>query len=128
MRLGITSKLFAAILVTILVVVVAFGTAVQISVDRGFREYVQNRELRRLQDLARGFETAFAEHGDWNFLRDDRDQWRRLARSDHPPGRHGGVPGRPRGERGDGPPQRAERGDGPQPRGERPPPRPHAHD
>src|SRR3954469_20328078 len=102
MRLGITPKLFAAILVTNLIVVVAFGTAVQISVDRGFRDYVQNRELRRLQDLARGFEAAYAEHGNWTFLRDDPDQWRRLARNDHPPGRRGD-------KRGDGPDKQRER-------------------
>src|SRR5262249_42291637 len=89
MRLGITSKLFTAILVTNVIIVVAFGAAVQGSVGRNFREYVQNRELRRLQDLGRSFEAAYVEHGNWDFVRDDINQWRRLARSDHARGRRG---------------------------------------
>lgn len=90
MRLGITSKLFATILITNVMIAVVFGAAMQMSVDRGFRDYVEGREVRRLQQLAGVFAAAYAQHRDWSFVRDD-DEWRHLRGSDHP--------ARPRSER-----------------------------
>ena len=83
MRFGITSRLFATILITNVVIAVAFGAAMQFSVNRGFHEYVKERELRRLQQLASVFGAAYAQHADWSFVRDD-DEWRRLRGSDRP--------------------------------------------
>ncbi len=83
MRFGITSKLFATILITNVMIAVVFGAAMQMSVDRGFHEYVEGRELRRLQQLANVFASAFAQHRDWSFVQDD-DEWRRLRGNDHP--------------------------------------------
>ena len=84
MRFGITSKLFATILITNVMIAVVFGAAMQISVNRGFHEYVEGRELRRLQQLANVFAVAYARHRDWSFVQDD-DEWRRLRGSDHAP-------------------------------------------
>lgn len=88
MRLGITSKLFATILITNVMVAVVFGAAMQMSVDRGFREYVEGREVRRLQQLAGVFAAAYAQHRDWSFVQDD-DEWRHLRGSDPPARPHG---------------------------------------
>ena len=90
MRFGITSRLFATILITNVVIAVAFGAAMQFSVKRGFHEYVKDRELRRLQQLAGVFGAAYAQHSDWSFVRDD-EMWRRLRGSDRPARRRNNV-------------------------------------
>lgn len=84
MRFGITSKLFATILVTNVIIAVAFGAAMQVSVNRGFRDYVEEREMRRLQQLAAAFTIAYAQHRNWDFVRNSEDEWRRLRNSDRP--------------------------------------------
>jgi two-component system sensor histidine kinase BaeS len=93
MRFGITSKLFATILVTNVAIAVAFGAAMQYSVNRGFRDYVEEREMRRLQQLAAAFTIAYAQHRNWDFVRESEDEWRRLRGSDRPTRvRRGGEP------------------------------------
>jgi two-component system sensor histidine kinase BaeS len=93
MRFGITSKLFATILVTNVAIAVAFGAAMQYSVNRGFRDYVEEREMRRLQQLAAAFTIAYAQHRSWDFVRESEDEWRRLRGSDRPTRvRRGGDP------------------------------------
>ena len=93
MRFGITSKLFATILVTNVAIAVAFGAAMQYSVNRGFRDYVEEREMRRLQQLAAAFTIAYAQHRNWDFVRESEDEWRRLRGSDRPTRvRRGGDP------------------------------------
>jgi len=91
MRFGITSRLFATILITNVVIAVAFGAAMQFSVNRGFHEYVKERELRRLQQLAGVFGAAYAQHADWSFVRDDDEMWRRLRGSDRPARRRNSI-------------------------------------
>jgi len=83
-RFGITSRLFATILVTNVAIAVAFGAAMQYSVNRGFRAYVEEREVRRLQQLAAAFTIAYAQHRNWDFVRESEDEWRRLRNSDRP--------------------------------------------
>jgi len=93
MRFGITSKLFATILVTNVAIAVAFGAAMQYSVNRGFRDCVEEREMRRLQQLAAAFTIAYAQHRNWDFVRESEDEWRRLRGSDRPTRvRRGGDP------------------------------------
>ena len=78
MKLGITPKLFLAILVANLVVVVAFAVAVQVSVNSGFRAYVVEREERRLEFLARRAGETFAAQGTFDTLRDPA-AWQAMA-------------------------------------------------
>jgi two-component system, OmpR family, sensor histidine kinase BaeS len=85
MRFGITSKLFATILITNVMIAVATGAAMQISVNSGLHNYVEEREFRRLQQLAAVFAFAYAQHPDWSFVRDHDDEWQRLRTSDRPP-------------------------------------------
>ncbi|HVO87531.1 MAG TPA: ATP-binding protein [Casimicrobiaceae bacterium] len=80
MKLRITLKLFLAILLTNVLIAVAYAVATQLSVDRGFREYVRDREQRRLQIVADDVRSAYLEHGNLDFLRGDDAQWRRITR------------------------------------------------
>jgi two-component system sensor histidine kinase BaeS len=85
-KFGITPKLFLAILVTNVLVVVAFAVAVQLSVDRRFRAYVVEREERRIEAIAARAADAYLRYGSWDFARNDPAAWTALARSyDEPP-------------------------------------------
>lgn len=98
MRFGITPKLFGAILLTNVVMAVAFGVAMQVSLDRGFRDYVHSREERRLQALAQTLATAYAEQGNWDFLLRDASRWPSLTWRERPerrPPPDGAAPPRP---------------------------------
>ncbi|HZQ59813.1 MAG TPA: hypothetical protein VFC24_00610, partial [Casimicrobiaceae bacterium] len=83
MRFGITTKLFVAILLTNVTIAVAFAVANQVSVDRGFREYVREREQRRLEFLAEDLAMLYVSQGrTWDSLRNNDTQWRRMTRQD----------------------------------------------
>ena len=71
MRLGITAKLFGAILLANIVMAVAFGVAIEVSVRQGFLDYVKEREERRLASLSRVLAAEYAKRGDWESLRGD---------------------------------------------------------
>jgi two-component system sensor histidine kinase BaeS len=100
---GITSKLFVVLFALSIVVALAMGAAVRWRFDANFLEYVNTREAERMTVLASGVEAAYAEHGNWEFLRNDRQAWFRMLRRegararangmgrehlDPPPGRH----------------------------------------
>jgi len=80
MKLGITSKLFLAILATSIVVAVAMGAAVRFSFTRGFLGYVNEQELQRLESLIPDLAEAYQERGGWEFLRENPRRWFRLLR------------------------------------------------
>lgn len=75
---GITSKLFVALFALSIVVALAMGVAVRWRFDANFLDYVNAREAERMTVLAQGIEAAYAEHGNWDFLRNDRQAWHRL--------------------------------------------------
>jgi hypothetical protein len=52
MRLGVTSKLFFAFLVTNVAIALVVAAAAQIAVKTGFRNYVNEREEQRLSNLS----------------------------------------------------------------------------
>ena len=80
MRIGITAKLFGAILITNIVMAVAFASAIHFGITHAFRDYIRDREQRRLGAFAQVLSAAYAEHGDWRFLREDEDRWNALSR------------------------------------------------
>lgn len=80
MRLGIAHKLFSAILVTNVVMAAVFGVAMHVSVNRGFRDYVEERNTRRLQELAQILAAEYAGHGNWEWLRNHDARWQALIR------------------------------------------------
>ncbi|AMP40123.1 MULTISPECIES: ATP-binding protein [Ralstonia solanacearum species complex] len=77
---GITSKLFVALFALSMVVALAMGAAVRWRFDANFLDYVNAREAERMAVFAQSIESAYAEHGSWDFLRDDRQAWHRLIR------------------------------------------------
>jgi two-component system sensor histidine kinase BaeS len=94
MKLSITSKLFLAILAANIAIAVAVGMAERVSFDRGFREYMREREAERLTGVADALATAWRTEGSFEFLRDNDMLWQRMNRG----GREGGgPPDRPRG-------------------------------
>ncbi|MGV3741831.1 MAG: sensor histidine kinase efflux regulator BaeS [Burkholderiaceae bacterium] len=83
LRLGITSKLFFAILLTCIVVAVAMATAIRSSFNEGFLGYLNEQEDQRVEALRPTLANAYIKHGSWDFLRNERRQWFELIR---PPG------------------------------------------
>ena len=124
MKFGVTSKLFLAFLLTNVAIALVVAIAAQIAVKTGFRNYVNEREERRLSTLSDALTDAYRAHGDWEFLRGNDALWRSFNRPGPPgPERFGPdnrPPPPPHGN--DLPPPTRER-PGPPP-GEGPPPRP----
>jgi two-component system sensor histidine kinase BaeS len=78
MKLGITSKLFLAILATCIVVAVAMSVAVRISFQWGFLGYVNELERQRLANLSTVLADGYGDQGNWHFLQGNEAEWRRL--------------------------------------------------
>jgi two-component system sensor histidine kinase BaeS len=79
MKIGITYRLFLAILAATILAVVSMFLIMQWSIDRGFHRYVDSMEQKRIARLAQRIEESYAGHGNWDFLRHDPALWRRLA-------------------------------------------------
>ncbi|SMF46563.1 sensor histidine kinase efflux regulator BaeS [Pseudogulbenkiania subflava] len=92
MKLGITSKLFFAILFCCVVVALAIGAASRLSFKQGFLDYVSQRDAQRLETLKTSLVEAYREEGSWAFLEGNERLWRRLVRAEVHPER---APGRP---------------------------------
>lgn len=90
---GITSKLFVALFMLSIVVALAMGAAVRWRFDANFLDYVNAREAERMAVLAQGVEAAYTQHGNWDFLRDDRTAWFRLLRREGARARANGMGG-----------------------------------
>lgn len=107
MKISITYRLFLAILTATFLAVVCMFLIMRWSIDRGFLRYVNSQEQGRIARLAERLEESYAEHGNWDFLRQDPSLWRRLVvlsfpenAPDPPPHDYPGLSrgGPPRGE------------------------------
>jgi len=78
MKLGITFKLFLAILVTCLTVTLAMGAAVRWNFERHFFSYVKEREGRRIERLRQTLADVYRDDGDWDALRGNDSLWNHL--------------------------------------------------
>jgi two-component system sensor histidine kinase BaeS len=74
-KLGITVKLFLAILLCCVVIAVAVAAAQSFSFTRGFLGFLNEQETQRLAILQPRLEKAYAEHGSWDFLRNSPRTW-----------------------------------------------------
>jgi two-component system, OmpR family, sensor histidine kinase BaeS len=70
MKIGITHRLFLSILAATCVALLCMFLIMQWSINRGFLEYLNSMDQGRLEQMAGILEQAYAEHGNWNFLRD----------------------------------------------------------
>jgi two-component system sensor histidine kinase BaeS len=92
MRLGITFKLFLAILATTLAVTLAMGAAVRWNFERHFVSYIKERESRRVDTIRDTLAELYRERGSWDDLRGNASLWNHVLTV--PPHDLGG-PGRP---------------------------------
>ena len=76
-RPGITAKLFFAILGVTLLVVVTMVVMARYTFQEGFADYVRERQQQRAEAVAEVLAGYYAQHGDWDGLR-DRRHWRAL--------------------------------------------------
>jgi len=90
-KLGITPKLFMVLLAANVVIAIEVGVAVQMSVNMRFRSYLEEREDRRLGALSSVLANAYAERGDWQFLRGNDSLWDAFNRPAFP-SREAGSP------------------------------------
>lgn len=74
-RLGITFKLFLAILLSCALIALAVTGAMSVSFNRGFLGYLNQQEAERLDILQPRLAKAYAAHGSWDFLRDSPRTW-----------------------------------------------------
>jgi two-component system, OmpR family, sensor histidine kinase BaeS len=77
--MSIKFRLFLALLGATGAVVLCMFLLLQWSMDRGFLRYVNTVEQEHLENMAGELESAYQEHGSWDFLRDDPWRWLRQA-------------------------------------------------
>ncbi|MCC7040378.1 MAG: HAMP domain-containing protein [Burkholderiales bacterium] len=132
MKVGITGKLFLVILATNVIIALAVSAAERMSFDRGFREYMREREIDRLATIADAVAAVWRAEGSFESLRGNEARWQReigaafapFPRREGEDGRRtslgsdfagpspGPLPPRPRGPHPDGPPPRGPPGGG----------------
>ncbi len=75
MRLGLTSKLFLALLATSMLAVLATSIAARVSFVRGFLGYLNEQGVERIESLVPSLANAYEQHGSWDFLRHNPRAW-----------------------------------------------------
>jgi len=80
MKIGITRKLFLAVLATVIFAVMVVGVATGWSFNRGFLGYLNELAVERMEFVTARVDKAYAEHGNWDFMRDKPDAWFGLLR------------------------------------------------
>lgn len=80
MRLGISAKLFLAILSTCILVLIIMHWGVRVSFERGFIDYIRHGNEQRVQLMASELEPLYARQGNWDFLRNNERMIFRLMR------------------------------------------------
>jgi two-component system sensor histidine kinase BaeS len=84
MKLRLTHKLLLAFLVTNVIVILLMVVMMRWSFARGFLHYIHQTEVRRLDALVATLEQAYAEQGDWRFLRHNPRRWRQFLAAEQP--------------------------------------------
>ncbi len=72
MKASITFKLFLAILSACVIAAVAMGAAIRASFEFGFVDFMQEQAASEVAALKHELETAYAQHGNWDFMRNQR--------------------------------------------------------
>ncbi|HET6365550.1 MAG TPA: ATP-binding protein [Nitrospirota bacterium] len=72
MKIGITYRLFLSILAATGLAILSLFLIMQWSINRGFYQYLKTLDQNRLEQMASNLEEAYAEHGNWDFLRNSR--------------------------------------------------------
>jgi two-component system sensor histidine kinase BaeS len=80
MKLSITTKLFLAVLATVVLAVVTIGTVSRWNFARGFAGYLNEQGVERMEAALPSVVTAYRQHGSWDFLRDNPVEWLKIIR------------------------------------------------
>ena len=72
MKIGITYRLFLSILAATGLAILSLFLIMRWNIDRGFYQYLKTLDQNRLEQMAANLEEAYAEHGNWDFLRNSR--------------------------------------------------------
>ncbi len=75
MKLGITAKLFAAVLASCAIVLTMYGVAAEGSFQRGFLGYLDAQGEARMEVVLPRLANAYRTHGNWSFLRGELREW-----------------------------------------------------
>lgn len=81
MKIGITGRLFLVILAANVLIALAVGVAERVSFDRGFRDYMREREGQRLDAIASAVAGEWRAHGNFDALRGNGAAWERYVRA-----------------------------------------------
>ena len=87
MRLGITAKLFAAMLASCALVLLLYGTLTELSFRRGFLGYLNDQGAQRMETVLPRLASAYRAHGNWDFVRGDVRGWFELLPPEPDPAR-----------------------------------------
>jgi two-component system, OmpR family, sensor histidine kinase BaeS len=77
-RIGITTRVFLAVLATAALAVLAMGWATHLSFTRGFFGYLNEQQMARMDASVPRLQQGWREHGSWDFVRNRPDVWFRL--------------------------------------------------
>ena len=83
MKLSISTKLFSAVLASVLFVILSMGLATSWSFTRGFLGYLNEQALERMAPVLPRLASAYEREGSWDFLRNKPDRWFEIMRPDH---------------------------------------------
>ncbi|MRX06855.1 HAMP domain-containing protein [Pseudoduganella sp. FT25W] len=78
-KIGITARLFLSLLIVSMLTAVGVGLGTRWSFKRGFQGYLNEVEARRMEAMAFEFSRAYQEHGNWDFIRNNREAWERYT-------------------------------------------------
>jgi two-component system sensor histidine kinase BaeS len=84
--ISIRYKLFATLLAAVVAVVVGMFFLIYWNFDRGFLNYVNTVETKRLDSLAVNLQEAYADQGDWLFLQENPRLWHQFLAASTPEG------------------------------------------
>lgn len=93
MKLSISTKLFIAVMASVLFVILSMGAANGWSFGNGFLDYLNEQALLRMKPVLPRLANAYQREGDWEFLRNQPDRWFELLRPE--PAENTTHPGRP---------------------------------
>ena len=75
MKIGITRKLFLAVLATVIFAVAVVGIGTRWSFTRGFLGYLNELATERMEFVTLRAGQAYAQRGNWDFMRDNPGAW-----------------------------------------------------
>lgn len=75
MKISITAKLFAVMLAACIAVLVVQSSAMRLSFQRGFIDYLDGEGVARMESALPRLVAAYRQHGSWEFLRHDFRGW-----------------------------------------------------